>query len=186
MWLTNTNLEAAQGLFRCTLVHTFAIGTRWILSNLDVLKSYVFPEVEITPDIFLHIVIVCAALQLIVCAFCLKRAEEPLTHAVYCFSLLEFATVLYSLALFNPSLVIFIGAFSAPLVTFLFKFKPSRKPYLFVFLISAIVAVIGVYYTKLIVHVNKYFYEAEVYGNFLFDFIHLICVPVVCSILCTI
>jgi len=77
------------------------------------------------------------------------------------------------LALFNPSLVVFLGTALSPLVTFGFFFDaPERQRMWVKALVLAIL--VGVAYDWLgydgvIYAVNKFYYESEVYGNFLFD-----------------
>jgi hypothetical protein len=111
--------------------------------------------------------------------------------AVYCFTLLEYATALFSLALFNPSLVFIVGICTVPLVTLLFLAQPRKRTWLSIGILAILIGY-GTYANILFQDeliqpwITKYFYEAEVYGNFLFDFGFVLGLPVLSCILASV
>ncbi|ODM95549.1 Glycosylphosphatidylinositol anchor attachment 1 protein [Orchesella cincta] len=179
IWLSKQGLNTTRGLFTLMGLHAYAIFLRWVLNNLNWILlpflSAISPgvEIEIKSNVFACI---CGGLLMSILTFSLFlhwNVEKEIREAIYCFCLLELATGLYCLALFNPSLVVFIGVIVSPLVTFLFFVDmPEKQRYWAKALLLSIF--VGVAYDwlgldGLIYFVNKYYYESEVYGNFLFE-----------------
>lgn len=184
IWLTEADLEATNGLFYVGSIHFLSIGSRWLLSHLEL----VFPNLEMTTELFTNIVIGLSLLQILAAQVLLYNPNKNLVNAVYCFTLLEYSTALYSLALFNPSLVFIIGIFSVPFVSLFFLGQPSKRSWLTFVLLTALVGYGSyLYFTfeEIWIEplVTKYFYEAEVYGNFLFDFTFVLGLPILSCIL---
>jgi len=180
IWLTETNLETTLGLFYLAIIHFISIGFRWILSHLELILPSDF---QMTPVIFTQVVIGMGLLEFMFIQVLLRLQSRDVINAVYCFVLLEFGVSLYTIGLFNPSLVFIIGIASVPFVTLFFVFRPSRRSFVYLG-VCAILAValsygLAVHMEPFIVPgVNKHFYESEVYGNFLFDFFFVLLVPI--------
>jgi len=185
IWLTETNLETTLGLFYLGIVHFISISFRWILSHLDLVLS---PSFELTAANFTYLVAGMCLTQLILIQILLRRRSRDVLNAVYCFALLELGVSLYTLGLFNPSLVFLIGIASVPFVTLLFFFQPAQRsfPYLSVraILVAGVSYVMAGHMDSLVIpSVNKYFYESELYGNFFFDFSFVLLLPILFCIL---
>lgn len=183
-WLTKKELSATQGLFRLMAIHSVAVFFRWSLSNLNQIleKLPLPPNFQITSEIFLQTVLGLVAALFIFSKILLRNSDQNLIDSMYCFCLLEFATSLYSLALFNPSLVILVGVVGSPILTLAFFFEPKQRIWLYGLVTAVMVGGVLQFYNALQTPVNKYFFEADVYGNFLFDYAFLIVVPVVATV----
>lgn len=179
IWLSRPNLNTTRGLFTLMGLHAYSVFLRWVLSNLDWIlipqMTILSPKSEIKSDTF---ALICTALFASVTFLSLIlhwNVGKDVREAIYCFSLLELATGLYCLALFNPSLVVFLGVLMSPLATLLFFFYVPEKQRLWL-KVLVLGVVIGTLFDwlgldGLIIGVNKYYYESEVYGNFLFDLV---------------
>lgn len=177
IWLTRPDLNTTKALFTLMGLHSYSVFLRWVLNNLDWIVlphiSTFLPSSQIKTNVFALICTLLFSSVVFLSLFLHWSADKNIREAVYCFGLLELATGLYCLALFNPSLVVFLGVVLSPLVTFGFFFHVPEKQRMWVkVLVLGIGA--GVIYDWLgldgmIYMVNKYYYESEVYGNFLFD-----------------
>ena len=185
IWLTEKNLETALGLLYLAFIHFVAIAFRWILSHLELILPTDF---QMTPTAFANLVFGMALAQFVFIAVLLRSQRRDVVNAVYCFVLLELGVALYTLGLFNPSLVFLVGIVSVPLLTFFFIFQPSNR--FFVFLATCALLAVGVSYTAavhmdsfVVPTISKYFYESQVFGNFLFDVSFVFLFPVFSCIL---
>lgn len=155
-------------------LHATSVFLRWVLNNLNwLILPYLDNSLEIKSDMFASICMALLSCVTFVSLILHWNAGKEVREAVYCFSLLELATGLYCLALFNPSLVVFLGVVASPVATLLFFFNVAERQRLWL-KVLVIGMVIGAAFENLgkeslIIGVNKYYYESEVYGNFLFD-----------------
>jgi len=180
VWLTKKDLEITQALFRIIGVQSIAIFSRWSLSKLHLIsKVDSLKNVEISSEIFLNVVLGLIAFQYLFSFLLLQNVKKNVADTIYCFSLMAFSTSLYSMALFNPSLVILVGIIMSPVLTMLFIFHPQQRLWLWGLLTAFYLGSIVDWYPDLETPVNKFFYESEVYGNFLFDFVAILVVPII-------
>lgn len=177
IWLSRPELNTTKALFMLMGLHSLAVFLRWVLNNLDWILipclSKLLPEVEIKTDTFAIISGALLSSVFFLSLFLHWNTGKDVREAMYCFCLLELATSLYCLALFNPSLVVFVGVVGSPLVTFLFFLNvPEKQRWWLKVLVLAIAAGAisdGVGVDDFIISINKFYYESEVYGNFLFE-----------------
>jgi len=173
IWLTQKDLETTNAMVHLILIHSITLGLRWLLSHLHV---FIPSDYNVTPELFAGIVVGFGATILGCAQVILHKTSQD--SAIYCFSLLELATSLYCLALFNPSLVILLGTITCPIATLLFIGQPRKRKWINFTVLAILVGAISYFFPVLVQPINTYFYESQVYGNFLFDLSFTVLLPI--------
>ena len=157
-------------------IHILAVATRWAIPLVvSTIEGKLYSDYPL--ETLKLVYIIGNAIQFVTTAAVIRPADESLLQSLYCFTLLQISTAFYCLALFNPSLIIIVGIVVTPMFTLLFFFQPAQRRYLFYPLLTVAVGALSYYYQSVDNILPKYFYESELYGNFLFDFISLSLLP---------